>query len=326
VKHANGKLQSLYKINASDEYRKVIQRCLDVPDNGAHQNIFGSSYTKPWTDNLNEHYVETLAQEIARLIQPIKAHGSSIENMAVSIPTSYSNFLAVQVREAMSRLGLPLTEPYDLGPRDFMAISAYESGFCSFGSITPPEHCGPHLRGRRNERYPKQFILVVECDYAVLRVSSVLVFEGATLFPVNSAAFQLGTGIGDREGSDWAEVTKWLTTRVGAHRSMPDRPKFNKLVLVGSRVADEGFEKALWDALRMETDVVDLEELEAGESEVPDPEFVAAMGAAQIAKDWRDAPKPIGCQEGDECKALRKETLSELLVMRNGNKERKDEL
>ena len=77
---------------------------------------------------------------------------------------------------------------------------------------------------------------------------------------------------------------------------------------------DEGFEKALWDALRMETDVVDLEELEAGESEVLDPEFAAAMGAAQIAKDWRDAPKPIGCQEGDECKVLREEALSELLL------------
>ena len=37
--------------------------------------------------------------------------------------------------------------------------------------------------------------------------------------PSIGAVYQLGTGIGDREGSDLAEVTKWLITRVGAHRS-----------------------------------------------------------------------------------------------------------
>jgi hypothetical protein len=129
-------------------------------------------------DNVNESVINTLTQEIQRLVPFI----DGVENLAVSIPTSYTNFLATHVKMSLKRLGLPFLESYNLGPRDLMAISAYESGFCLFGTITPPEHCGPNLNGQRNERYPSTFVFVVEYDRAVLKISSVSVFGGEVLF------------------------------------------------------------------------------------------------------------------------------------------------
>lgn len=109
MKHANGAIQSLHKLEGSDEYRSVMRQCLKVIDNGAHKAILGSAYSEPWSKNLNKHHVETLAAEIGRLIDPIQAEGSNIEKIAISIPTSYSNFIVDQAREAMSSLHLPLT-------------------------------------------------------------------------------------------------------------------------------------------------------------------------------------------------------------------------
>lgn len=299
-----------------------MQKCLRVPDNGARQYVFGSQYSNPWMDHVNESVVDALSREIRRLIPFI----DDVENIAVSIPTSYTNFLAHHVRQTMARLKLPLLEPYNLGPKDFMAISAYESGLCFFGTATPPDHCGPNLNGQKNERYPLKFILLVEYDRTVLSVSSVLAFQGEVLFPVNYAAFGPPRDTGNMNRMHWEIVTNWISTRVSAHRGMPDRPKFNQLVLVGERAKDAKFENAVWEGLRMEADVVDLEKLESNIGSAMDPEFVAAMGAAQVAKDWRDAPKPIGCEEKEECKVIRNEAFDGLILEHQGKGIAKDEL
>lgn len=290
-----------------------------MPDNGARQHIFGSAYKDPWIDHLNESVVTTLSQEIHRLISSI----DDIENIAVSLPTAYTNFLAHHVRESLVRLGLSLSEPYSLGPRDLMAISAYESGLCRFGNITPPEHCGPNVKGRRNERYADKLILVVEHDQDELAIASVLVFEGETLFPINRATLPLP---GNDGSVDWKDVTQWIATRIGSHRGLPNSPQFNRLVLVEDCAADAEFESTIWAALRMEHDVVDSMQLEVDRPSRLDPEFVAALGAAQVVKDFRDAPKPIGCSETNECKKIRKEVFQASLKKDPERREAKDEL
>ena len=234
-----------------------------------------------------------------------------IENVAVSIPTLYTNFLTNHVREALTRLAHPLLDPYDLNPRDFIAISAYESGFCMFGSITPSEHCGPNLKGRWNENYPSTLFLVIEYDNDVLALSSVIVSEGATLFRITHALLSMSADVGGNASMNWEEVTQWIATNIGSHRVLPNNTKFNRLVLVGQRTADSEFEKAIWTALRLEIYMVDISKLEADAASRLDPEFVTALGVAQIAKDWRDAPQPIGCSEDDACKQRRREISDE---------------
>jgi hypothetical protein len=142
---------------------------------------------------------------------------------------------------------------------------------------------------------------------------------------VNQATLPLPANSYDRS-VDWETATKWITTTIGSHRGITSRPKFNRVVLVGERATNADFERAVWAALRMEADVVDLAKLEADIGSRLDPEFVPALGAAQIAKDWRDAPKPIGCSENDECKRIRKEVLDEDSARCTAKKEAKDEL
>lgn len=96
-------------------------------------------------------------------------------------------------------------------------------------------------------------------------------------------------------------------------------------MLVGDRPIDPEFRSALLTALTMEPDVVDLVQLKAKIGSRLDPAFVAALGAAQIAKDFRDAPKPIGCSENDECKEIRK-VVDKSLTRDSARSEAKDEL
>ncbi|KAL2074631.1 hypothetical protein VTL71DRAFT_8409 [Oculimacula yallundae] len=71
------------------------------------------------------------------------------------------------------------------------------------------------------------------------------------------------------------------------------------LILTGEHAEEKNFLDAVWKALGDVTDVQKLWQ----PLQVPgfDAEFVAARGAAELAKRWQAEP-PYGCMEGDWCK------------------------
>jgi hypothetical protein len=165
VKYTNGTLRGYNTVLAGVEYQQAMKRF--GPEGKINNNNPTPTPTpepiEQSTETLDKAVVDTLVNEISRLIQSSPHHPNiPIENLEVSIPSFLSRRAYVQVEDALRKLHVVPRESFMYS--DYMAISAYESGMCRYGSSTPANHCG-------QTGYPPKAILVFEYSNSCLSVS-----------------------------------------------------------------------------------------------------------------------------------------------------------
>lgn len=307
MKHPNGTLDHIGMVPASEGYL-TLMRGLDLSPKDQEW----------WDDNntsgaaqLNESDIAIVSGEVRKILHVIEdTHNSPIEHLGISYPSFLGVHDAKQLEKATAQLGLPEGIDLQSGPRDFMAITAYTSGLCSFGTATPRINCGQ--AGDSTYRA----IAAIVYDNFALSASIYYTVLSQYLAPTGSFIdTELGgkalDGVQGNATDHWTYVTEAIASFILREKESRDLwgARIKQIVLVGEMGNDLAFRAALRTALESTLGgVADPEE-----GELIDPLFVAAMGAARFTKDLMDAPKPFQCSESTECDRRRRKAMQQVL-------------
>lgn len=88
----------------------------------------------------------------------------------------------------------------------------------------------------------------------------------------------------------------------------------------------EEFQRAVKDAIGIGLSPRSWEDLKYQPKEVVDPFYISAIGAAQLTKDFMDAPVPWGCYETGECMRERERIYRESFIGKHKRMASKQEL
>lgn len=86
------------------------------------------------------------------------------------------------------------------------------------------------------------------------------------------------------------------------------------------------FQQALLDAIEIALGQHAWMDFQHQSKEVVDPLFISAMGAAQLVKDYMNAPTPLGRSESRQCERVRREVWRNSFVGKEKRSGLKQEL
>ncbi|CZR63586.1 uncharacterized protein PAC_13483 [Phialocephala subalpina] len=336
VKYTNGTLQALSKVSPGEEYLQVMEQFRQQHNTSARN--FDHTQHQP-EDVLEKSTIGILIAEITHLVDSFpQSRNISAEHLGVSMPGFFDKRASARLEESLRRLTL-LPQRHLFWPSEFMAISAYESGMCGFGTATPEDQCGEN-------GYPDRSILVFHYGKSALVVSRYIAMIGQILGlaedyydkskdrqspPENRTDSFWDSDLGgnsipkDKAAADiyWQDVTTRIADFISLQSFIiyqSDLPfLIEQFVVSGELASMPEFQQALRDAIDRSLGQSSLDNFLHQPKDVIDPLFVAAIGAAQLAKDYMDAPKPLGCSESAECERQREVYRDSLVKNERGS-------
>ncbi|TVY21327.1 hypothetical protein LARI1_G003083 [Lachnellula arida] len=318
VQHVNGTLEPATLTYPSLQYRFLMNRLLNESNispygYGAELPAYNSS--RPRT-LMTDAEVETLTQEITKIISKVINQGRNIQYYSIAMPSFFTSTDERNLHEALHRSHLPI--PCSSVPVDWDIFSALNT-----------THCPRHFEfDCRPSDYNTRTLLFVEYSDSQLSGYLYQVWGGGYL---DRVAYFTDPGLGNRTNeAGYKSVAQRVKALIEDNEGRNSFGLINwdtvEVVVFGQLAFDASFHQAVRDALYPFTKTPILPPTVQKDT-VTDTVFMGAFGAARSAKSFIDRPAPENCNvEDQKCTRIREQVFRDSLVAQTKNSEHSDEL
>ncbi|TVY39876.1 hypothetical protein LSUB1_G005031 [Lachnellula subtilissima] len=315
VQHVNGTLEPVTRTYPGLQYRLLMNRLLKESNispygYGGELPAHNSSHS-PTTDA----EVETLTQEITKLVSKVISQGRIIQYYSITVPSFFTSTDQTHLNTALQLSHLPI--PCSYVPIDVDIFYALDTRDC------PRQFefdCRPI-------DYNTKLLLLVEYSDSTLSGYLYQVWGGGYL---NRVAYFADPDLGKKTNQAGHEA---VAQRVKALvKDNEGRIYFGPInwdnvgvIVFGQLAFDSSFHQAVREALYSFTKTPMLPP--TVQDTLIDPVFMGASGAARSAKNRIDRPTPENCNvEDQKCTKIREKVLRDSLVAQPKNSKYSDEL